>query len=165
LWNSGMFVWKVSVILESFRRFLPRLYNKLMELEPYIDTSQEEEVLARIYPQLPDISIDYGILERSDDVVVVPSKFGWNDVGSWDALGAIFPPDEQGNIVRGQHVGLNTRDCVIFGNGRLIATINVKDLIIVETPDALLVCPKANAQDVKKIVERLKENPEWQKYL
>ena len=157
LWNSGMFLWKTSKIIESFQRFLPRLYNGLMEVYKYIDTEKEEEAIGDIYPHLQNISIDYGILERSDDVIVIPGDFGWNDVGSWDALGGIYSPDEEGNIVKAKHIGIETKNSIIFGNDRLIATIGIDNLIIAETNDAILVCPKDKAQDVKDIVSLLKE--------
>lgn len=157
LWNSGMFVWKTSVILENFERFLPRLYRKLQAIEPYLDSEEESSVLEKIYPTLPNISIDYGIMERAENVVVIPGDFGWNDVGSWDSLGSVFPPDEKGNIVKGDLVEIDTRNSIIYANGRLVATVGLDNMIVVETSDALLVCPKEKAQDVKKVVEALKK--------
>jgi mannose-1-phosphate guanylyltransferase len=158
LWNSGMFIWKTSVIIDNFKRYLPRLYKMMLPLRDYLGTEQEEEMINRIYPTLQSISIDYGILERSDDVIVLSGQFGWNDIGSWDALGAIFPPDESGNIIKANHMGIETRNSIIYGNGRLITTIGVDGFIIADTPDALLICPKDKAQSVKEIVELLKEN-------
>jgi len=114
-------------------------------------------MINEIYPTLQSISIDYGILERCDEVVVIEGDFGWNDIGSWDALGAIFPPDEQGNIVKASHLGIETRNSIIYGEKRLIATIGIEGLIIADTKDALLICVKDKAQDVKKIVNMLKE--------
>lgn len=157
LWNSGMFVWKTSVIIENFKRFLPRIYERIEKFVEFIGTDKEKEVLEQIYPRLQNISIDYGIMERSNDVLVIPGDFGWNDVGSWDALGAIFPPDDNGNIVRADFIGIDTKDCIVYGTGRLIATVGIENMIVVNTDDALLVCPKDKAQDVKKIVDRLKE--------
>ena len=156
LWNSGIFVWKTSTILSNFERFLPRVYNKLEEVSKYFDTDIEIDKLKEIYPNIPNISIDYGIMERSDEVVVVPGDFGWNDVGSWDALGSIYEPDENRNIIKGEQIGIDTEGSIIYSDKRLITTIGIKDLIIVETSDAVLVCPKDRSQDVKKIVERLK---------
>lgn len=157
LWNSGMFAWKVSVILNNFQRYLPRLYKSMLEIYDYLGTAQEEEMVAKIYPGLQNISIDYGILERSDEVLVIPGDFGWNDVGSWDALGAIFPSDENGNIVKANHLGINSKNSIIYGTDQLIATINIDGLIIAATNDAVLICPKDQAQNVKDIVELLKE--------
>ncbi len=157
LWNSGMFVWKASVILENFRRYLPRIYHTLAPLVEVIDTLEEASVLAELYPKLQSISIDYGIMERSDQVLVIPGDFGWNDVGSWDALGAVFPPDAQGNIIQAQHLGVETKNSIIYGSERLIATIGMEEVIIADTSDALLICPKNKAQEVKVIVDLLKE--------
>ena len=157
VWNSGMFVWKVSKILDDFKRYLPKVYDKLEKLSEFIGTDKEEKMLQEIYPTIPSISIDYGIMERSNDVVVVPGDFGWNDVGSWDVLGAIYPTDENGNICRGETIEIDTKDCIVYSEDKLIATVGIRDLIIVSTDDAVMVCKKDKAQDVKKIVDKLKE--------
>lgn len=122
-----------------------------------MDTDMEIEKLKEIYPTIPSISIDYGVMERSNEVVVVPGDFGWNDVGSWDVLGAIYPTDKEGNIKRGETISVDTNDCIVYSNDKLIATVGVNDLIVVSTEDAVMVCNKDKAQDVKKIVEKLKE--------
>jgi len=155
LWNSGIFVWKISVILESFKRFLPRLYERAEEILSVAGTDQEQKTVEKVYPRLQSISIDYGIMERSNEVLVIPGDFGWSDIGSWDMLGAIFPPDDEGNIIKADFVGIDTKNCIIYGNGKLIATIGLDNIIIVNTEDALLICPKERAQDVKKIVESI----------
>ncbi|RED59217.1 mannose-1-phosphate guanylyltransferase [Cohnella lupini] len=158
LWNSGIFIWKTSVIIDNFKRFLPRLYKTMLPLVEEINQDNREEIVRDIYPNLPNISIDYGILERSDEVVVISGDFGWNDIGSWDALGAIIPPDEFGNIVKSKHLGIQTRNSIIYGEERLITTIGIDGLIIADTKDALLICSKDRAQDVKDIVVLLKKN-------
>lgn len=157
LWNSGIFIWQTSVIIDNFKRYLPRLYKTMLPISDCLGTDQEEEVINAIYPTLQNISIDYGILERSDEVVVLSGQFGWNDIGSWDALGAIFPPDDSGNIIKANHIGIDTHNSIIYGNGRLITTIGVDGFIIADTGDALMICPKDKAQSVKDIVELLKE--------
>jgi Mannose-1-phosphate guanylyltransferase len=129
----------------------------MMDIYEYIGTEEEQKNIARVYPRLQNISIDYGILERSDEVLVVPGDFGWNDVGSWDALGAIFPPDENGNIVKANHLGIHTKNSIIYGTDQLITTIDVDNLIIAATQDAILICPKDQAQKVKDLVELLKK--------
>jgi len=155
LWNSGMFVWKSSVILNNFRRFLPRLYRNIEKIEPFLGTPEEGKAVEDIYPILPSISIDYGVMERSDEVVVIPGDFGWNDVGCWDSLGSVFPPDENGNITKGDFVDIETRNSIIYSNSRFVAAVGLENMIVVETSDALLVCSKEKAQDVKKVVEYL----------
>ncbi|GIM33611.1 mannose-1-phosphate guanylyltransferase [Paraclostridium bifermentans] len=156
LWNSGMFVWKVSKILEDFKRYLPKIYEKLEEIAKYIGTDCEADKIEEIYPSIPSISVDYGIMERSSDVVVVPGDFGWNDLGSWDVLGAIYPTDGDGNIRRGETLCLDTTGSIIYSDTKLITTVGINDLIIVSTEDSVMVCPKDKAQDVKRIVENLK---------
>ncbi len=164
VWNSGMFVWKVSKILEDFKRYLPKVYDNLEKLSEFIGTDKEQEKLQQIYPTIPSISIDYGVMERSNDVVVVPGDFGWNDVGSWDVLGAIYPTDAEGNTKRGETIAIDTKDCIVYSEDKLIATVGVEDLIVVSTEDAIMVCRKDKAQDVKKIVDKLKEK-DSKKYL
>jgi mannose-1-phosphate guanylyltransferase len=158
VWNSGMFVWRVSKILEDFKRYLPKIYEKLEEISQYIGTEEESKKIKEIYPTIPSISIDYGIMERSNDVAVVPGDFGWSDVGSWDSLGAIYPTDLEGNIKRGDNITINTSNSIIYSDDKLITTIGVNDLIVVSTNDAVMVCRKDRAQDVKEIVNQLKEN-------
>lgn len=156
LWNSGIFIWKISTILANFERYLPRIYDKMMIWYDSIGTDLESEKLEEIYPLLQKISIDFGILERSDEVLVYPADMGWNDVGSWDALGAIFPPDEHGNIIRAdEHALIDTTDCIIYSEKQLVTTIGLNNMIVVSTEDALMVCPKDKAQDVKRIVDEL----------
>lgn len=164
LWNSGIFIWKTSVIISNFKRYLPRLYKSMLPLIDYIDRDHHEDIIREIYPHLQSTSIDYGILERSDEVVVIPGDFGWNDIGSWDALGAIIPPDEFGNIIKAKHLGIQTRNSIIYGDERLITTIGIEGLIIADTKDALLICSKDRAQDVKDIVVLLKKN-EMREYI
>lgn len=158
LWNSGMFVWKASTIIKNFERFIPKIFNCLKEIGEAMNTPLEEEAIKRIYPVIPSISIDYGIMERSDDVVVLEGDFGWNDVGSWDMLGALYDTDENGNIIKGEQINLETSNCISYSDKRLIATIGIENTIIVETDDVVLVCDKEKAQDVKKIVDLLKTN-------
>ena len=155
-WNSGIFVFKASVIIENFKRFLPCIYNRLIQWYDFIGTEEEDLQLNAIYPDLQNISIDYGIMERSDDIFVLPADIGWSDLGSWDSLGCMFPPDNDGNIIRAKNVSIDTKNCVIFSKKSLVATIGVEDLIIVDCEDALLVCPKSESQRVKDIVEKMK---------
>lgn len=164
LWNSGMFIWQASVILEYFKKLLPDIYEKLEEIGNAMGTASEREVIDRVYPDIPKISIDYGIMERADRVLVLMGEFGWNDVGSWDALQALYEPDENGNIIYGEQVHIGTRNCIAYAKSKLIAALGVEDLIIVEADDAIMVCHKDKAQDVKKIVEELKAEGK-QKYL
>lgn len=156
-WNSGMFIWKASVILQRIEALLPELYSGLQAIAASFGREDEARVTAQVYPTLPSVSVDKGILERTDGILVVPGEFGWNDVGSWDMLGALHPCDENGNIAVGDTIAVDTENTVLYAGGRLVAAVGVSDLVVVETPDAVLVCHRSAAQDVKKIVDRLKE--------
>lgn len=155
LWNSGMFVWKTSVILEQFAKLLPDIYADLVRIGDSMGTAQEKDVIREVYPGIHKISVDYGIMERADNVVVLEGDFGWSDVGSLDALGGLYPPDENGNQQYGEQISLDTADCISYSRDKLIALIGVKDLIVVEGEETILVCGKNRAQDVKQIVEKL----------
>ncbi|MDR2888420.1 MAG: mannose-1-phosphate guanylyltransferase [Lachnospiraceae bacterium] len=157
LWNSGMFVWRVSTILKYFERLLPDVYACLMEIEASLGTPQEQEVIDRVYPTIPKISIDYGIMERAKEVTVVESKFDWSDVGSWDALEALHEKDENGNVANREQILIDTQNCVVYAKSKLIATLGVEDLIIVEAEDAIMVCHKDKAQSVREIPDELKK--------
>lgn len=158
VWNSGMFVWRASLILEKFKKYLPEVYSKLMEIYEALGTCAEEEVLARLYPLIPSVSVDYGIMEKSENILVVPADFGWSDVGSWDMLGAVVPPDDEGNIFSGDIVAINCKNVTAVSTGRTIAAADLENLVIAETEDAVLVCPRDKAQNVKLIVEKLTED-------
>lgn len=155
LWNSGMFVWKASVILKQMERLLPDVYACLETIGQSMGTEREKETIAEIYPKIPKISIDYGIMERADNVIVLEGDFGWNDVGSLDAIQTLHEPDENGNVICGESVSLDARGCIGSSKEKLLALIGVENLIVVETQDTVLVCDKSRAQDVKKIVEQL----------
>lgn len=156
-WNSGMFVWKASTILHYFERLLPDIYDKLMIIKETMGTASEYEVIQAIYDTIPKISIDYGIMERADSVYMLEGDFGWNDIGSFDALPALYTSDEKGNVVRGENVLIDAKDNIIIGENKLIAAVGVDNLIVVETEDALLVCAKDRAQDVKEVVAMLEK--------
>lgn len=157
LWNSGMFVWKTSVILKYFKDLLPDVYDCLMEIEAAIGTEKEKEVIERVYPAIPKISVDYGIMEKADHVIMLDGDFGWSDVGSWDTLDTLYETDENNNVVYGEQIHIGSRNCIAYGKDKLIATIGLDNVVIVETEDAVLVCDKSKAQDVKRIVEILQE--------
>lgn len=156
LWNSGIFVWKVSVILSNIERYLPRLYMAMIKIIESIEDQDKFQAIEHAYSQISPISIDYGILERSDDVLVIPGDFGWNDIGSWNALDRLIPPDDKENVVKAKHIGRNTSKSIIFGSDRLIATIGLENIIIADTSDALLVCSRDRTEEVKKLVEEIK---------
>jgi mannose-1-phosphate guanylyltransferase len=155
LWNSGMFIWSVETVLESLRRHLPDLHGGLMSIAATPGKQQRRQKIESVYRSMDSISIDYGVMEKADNVIVVPCHFGWNDVGTWASLGDIQQADAHGNVVLCPFVGLETTNSIIVAQQKLVATIGLDDLIIVDTPDALLICPRERAQAVKEIVERL----------
>jgi mannose-1-phosphate guanylyltransferase len=157
-WNSGMFIWKVERILAEFERQMPEFYAQLVEIAAGFGTPAEAAVLAKVWPGVGKQTIDYGVMEGATSAVVIPVDIGWTDVGSWASLTEVLPPDAQGNAVRGEHLGIGTRNSLIIGGKRLIATIGLEDIVIVDTEDALLVCTKEREQEVREIVRRLSES-------
>jgi len=160
-WNSGIFIWKSFKILSEIEKYLPVLYKGLKEIEPLLfgpDQPNKPNKLNELYSSLESISIDYGIMERSQDVLMVPATFRWSDLGSWGALDEIIEKDKDGNILKGNTIDIGSQNSTIYGGERLVATIGLKDMVVVDTPDATLVTPKERVQEVRKIVEVLKRN-------
>ena len=161
-WNSGMFIWKTSTILAEFARQMPDLKAALDQVGSAWGTFNQDATLKRIWPDLNVVTVDYGIMENAQKVAVLPaSGLDWSDVGSWDSLFDVLLPDEDGNIVfSGEHIPHETTKSLVYGNGgeRLIVTIGVHDLIIVDSGDVLLVCHRDEAQKVRQIVEKIKES-------
>ncbi len=163
-WNSGMFVWQVERILMEFARQMPELYSQLQEIAKAWHQPQKESVLHQVWPQIIPETIDFGIMENAGDVVVIPAQgLGWNDVGSWEALFDVLPVDKDGNIILGTgHLHEGTQESLIYKNtqDRLVVTIGINDLVIVDTEDVLLVCRKDQAQKVREVVKQLKKTGE-----
>jgi mannose-1-phosphate guanylyltransferase len=157
-WNSGMFIWRADRLMAEFRSQLPDLYTSLVSIKADLGTSSEEGVLHAEWEGIRRVSIDYGIMERADNVAVIPVELGWSDIGSWASLLDILEGDEGGNVFQAATVALDTKRTLIrseFGEGRLIAAIGLDDMIVVDTPDVLLVCPRSRAEQVREIVKRL----------
>jgi mannose-1-phosphate guanylyltransferase len=158
-WNSGIFIWRVDAILSEIEKQMSGLYASLTEIESVWKTPKQDEVLQRLWPTLKNETVDYGIMEHADKVAVLPAGgLEWSDVGSWDSLFDVLLPDKDGNIVfAGQHIAEDTHNSLVYGNGseRLVVTIGVDDLIIVDSGDVLLVCHKDQAQKVRKVVDNL----------
>lgn len=156
LWNSGMFVWKLSTILENFKKLLPDTYSGLEKIKAAVGSDGFDEVLTECFSGFQSESIDYGIMERAADIYTIPGNFGWDDVGSWLSLERINRTNEFGNMVQGDIVTINTQNSIIVGGKKLIAVVGVEDLVIVDSEDAILICAKDSTQDVKKVIENLK---------
>lgn len=156
LWNSGMFIWKVSTILKALEKYLPETCAGLRRIEAAIGTEGEQEALEREFAALRSESIDYGVMEKAKDIYILSGSFGWDDVGSWLAVERIKRSNEFGNVVSGNVVTVETRDCIIQGGKRLIAAVGLEDVIVVDADDALLICEKDSAGEIKKVLENLK---------
>ena len=157
LWNSGMFVWAVKTVLDLFEKHAPDIYEGARKIADAFGTEHEQKVLDEIYPTFRRISVDYAILEKAEKVLVVPGDFGWSDIGSWAALLEVLSDEQTPNVVIGKHAGIDTYGCLIHGGDRLIATVGLDNMIIVDSDDVLLICPKGRAQDVKRLIEKIEE--------
>ncbi len=157
LWNSGMFVWKVSTIMEAFKKYMPKVYSGMLDLKRSLDAGELEKEVIEFYSRAESISIDYGVMERAENVAVVRADFGWDDVGSWLALDRLRRKNEDGNVVVGQFVGVDAKDCIVYSKSGLIGAIGIDNLIIIRTNEATLICKKERAQDVKKLVSLLSQ--------
>lgn len=155
VWNSGMFIWRADRLLSEFRSQLPDVYAALTGIGEALETPDAARALAEIWPTIRKISIDFGIMEHAEAVSVIPVDIGWSDIGSWGALLDVLPGDEHGNVADGEMLALDTAGCYVRSDARLIATIGLRDMVIVDTPDVLLVCPRARAEEVKTLVNRL----------
>jgi len=164
LWNSGMFVWRADVILDQIKQFLPDLAEGLATIEPTIGTPQYADTVETVYGLIRSVSIDYGVMEKAKHVYVVKADFGWSDVGSWDEVYRLLPKDEEGNAIDGLVLTKDTSRSLIHSTGRLVAVVGASDLIVIETPDVVLVCKRTHSQDVKEIVDTIRRK-QLSKYL
>ena len=156
LWNSGMFIWKLSSIWKNMEKYMPEAYAGLQRIGAAIGTPEEEAVLEQEFAALPSVSIDYGIMEKAKHIYTIPGTFGWDDVGSWLAVERIKKTNEDGNVVNGNVITIDTHNCIVQGTNKLIAAVGLRDLIIVDTEDAILICEKHRAGDIRKVTENLK---------
>lgn len=157
LWNAGMFVWRADRILEELAQHRPLLAHGLQLIDAALDTPAADSRLQELWPQLENVAIDVAVMEQTSHAVVIPSPLGWTDVGDWAAFADTLPADSRRNAVVGKHIGIQTSNSLIYGNGRLVATIGIEDLLIVDTHDVLLICPRDRAQDVKAMVAQVRE--------
>lgn len=164
-WNSGMFIWSLKTIDRAFKKFAPSMADKIETIAKAVDTPDFQKVFANIYPLFDKISIDYAIMEKAESVSIAQANFDWDDVGSWTALRNQIRPEENNNVVRGLHKGIDTKDCIIMGDSKhLIATVDIEDLIIVHTDDATLICNAKSAQKIKDLVRILGADSELLKF-
>jgi len=168
-WNSGMFMWRTDVILLRIREHMETLASALENLSfsgGNWDMADLNPRIMSVYREITGESIDYGVMEKADNVVVIPGSFGWSDVGSWTALPEVVDGDNSGNVVINakDFVNLDSRDCIVYGGGKLVALVGVSGFVIVNTGDSLMMCSKEMSQDVKKLVAEL-ENRGLKEYL
>jgi mannose-1-phosphate guanylyltransferase/mannose-6-phosphate isomerase len=156
-WNSGIFVWKTKTLLHELEKHQPSLYHGLQEIRKVIGSSKESDIIREVFKKLEPVSIDYAVMEKTDRAAVIPADIGWSDVGSWTALDEVSERDAAGNIISGNVIDIGSRDSIIYAEKRLVATIGLNNAVVVDTPDATLVCSKDRAQDVKKVVDELKK--------
>lgn len=155
-WNSGIFCWRAETILEELRIRTPTLLDAVERIADAWNSPQRDKQFATEFATLPKISIDYAVMEHSQNVYMVEAPFRWDDVGSWLALERVFPSDAEGNVVLGQHRGIETRHCIIVGDeSRLVATIGVSDLVVVHTSDVTFVAHRSQEQAIKELLARL----------
>ncbi len=157
LWNSGMFVWKISSIMANLKEFMPAIYEGALKIGEAFGTENYTEVLSKEFYAFTSESIDFGIMEKADDIYTLPGSFGWDDVGNWLAVERINEVDADKNYIEGNVISIGSERATICGGKRLIAAVGVEDLIIVDTDDAVLICSKNNTQDVKKVIAQLNE--------
>ena len=157
LWNSGMFVWKISSIMKNLSLFMPDVYEGALKIGESFGGENFSSMLENEFEKFPSESIDFGIMEKAEDIYTIPGSFGWDDVGSWLAVERINETDEFKNFTEGDVMLYDTKRTTICGGKRLIAAVGARDIIIVDTDDVLLVCSKNSTQDVKQIIAQLKE--------
>jgi mannose-1-phosphate guanylyltransferase len=154
VWNSGMFVWRADRLLAEFERQMPESYVALKQIEAALRTAHAQQVLESEWPNVQRVSVDYGIMEHADRVSVIPVDIGWSDIGSWGALLDVLPRDSNENVADGLLLARDAKGCYVRSE-RTVAVIGLQDIVIVDTPDVLLVCPRSRAEEVRELVKQL----------
>jgi mannose-1-phosphate guanylyltransferase len=155
LWNAGIFIWRADCLLETTRRELPAVFEKVVKIAA---GKLSPAAIKKLFTKVPNISIDYGLMEKlSGGILTVPVSMGWNDVGSWASLGSLLPLDRSGNLSLGHNLLVESSGNIVKGAGRLIATVGLKDHVVVDTRDAVLVCPLSETESIRKIVTELQK--------
>src|SRR3990170_2787415 len=156
-WNSGIFIWKTRTLLSEIEKHAPTLYEGLSNIRKSIGSGGESDVIREVFKKIEPISIDYAVMEKTERAAVIPADIEWSDVGSWTALDDVSDRDGSGNVITGNVIDIGSSDSIIYAEKRLVATIGLNNAVVVDTPDATLVCSNDRAQDVKKVVEELKK--------
>lgn len=166
LWNSGMFIWNTKTILKSFKKYQPEMYDIFDEGKKLYNTDEEKKFISKAYTHCTNISIDYGIIEKADNVCVIPANFGWSDLGTWASLHEAYHKDYLHNAVKGKNVIIyDASNCMVMApDNKLVVLQGLEDYIVVDTPDALLICKKSEEQQIKEITAEIKKK-KGDKYL
>ena len=164
LWNSGMYIWKTSTILRATERCLPDLAAGLDRISRSIGKQDYKDVLKKEFTAFPNVSIDYGVMEKTSNIYCVTADCGWDDLGSWQAVSRLQVPDEKGNVLTGNIITIDTDHCIIRGGTRLIAAVGIKNMIVVDENDAILICSNENSGKIRQVQENLRVNHQ-EKYL
>ncbi|MBC7190441.1 mannose-1-phosphate guanylyltransferase, partial [Candidatus Aerophobetes bacterium] len=166
LWNAGIFGWLPGVILEEIRNYLPPLWNGLEKIKDSLGTAREKEVIENVYPELPKISIDYAVMEKTQKAVVIPAQFSWDDIGEWKAVERIFSKDQNGNIIRGVVKEIDTNNCIFINSeDKVLGAIGLSNIIVVNCEGGVLVVNKELSPRVKELVDELLKDDKFKKYL
>ena len=165
LWNSGIFVWTCTDILNAIKIEVPELYHGLMKIKDSLGTLEKKEIVKEVFYGLEKISVDYAIMEKVANRLVVKGDFSWDDIGSWTSLERIFPQDKDGNVIQGGHEGVDSKRCIVVNDEGLIVTIGLSDLVIISSGDIKLIYPKKREGDLKNIIKRMANNEKYKKYL
>lgn len=162
-WNGGQYVWSAETFLNALKKHAPNIFEGINIIGDSIKMPNLDKIISDVYEKLPDVSVDYAVSEKADNFITMIADYGWTDIGDWKEVWENSPKDNDGNVIitdgdkNGEVINIDTTDALIHSDGRLIAAIDVDNLIIVDTKEVLLICSKSHAQSVKKIVEKLKE--------
>lgn len=159
VWNSGMYFWRAQHVLALYRRFTPRLYRDIMQLQAAMGGREYSSLLKKLYPKIQKISVDYALTEKTKKICAIPATFGWTDIGHWRSVKEISAPSNTANVIRGTHVGIDTVGSLVFADSKqLVATIGLHDQVVVVTDDVVLICPRERAQEVKQLLAELQKD-------
>jgi len=165
-WNSGMFIWRADRLLREIKKYLPDLYKSLMRIYEYIGTAEEERIIEEEYESIDGISIDFGVMQRTHRAVVLETNFIWDDIGNFTSLERFLNKDESNNLIAGCETGLvDVENSMILGDKRLVAGIGLKDMIIIDTKDVILICPKERCQEIKELVKKISMKDEFERFI
>ena len=165
LWNSGIFIWTCKDILKAIEKEMPKLYEGLLKIKTALGTLHKKEIMKEVFSSLDKISIDYGIMEKVSNRLVVKGDFYWDDIGSWTSMERIFSRDKDGNVIQGGHEGVDSKNCIVINDEGLVVTIGLSDLVIISSGEIKLIYPKKREGDLKEIIKRIANNDKYKKYL